>query len=218
MGAHRAIFAAIALVLACPAAAQDPAASAAASPGDPAGCEFHVWPGDGLMSTYYGWFHGGIVNGSVQGRPGYPAIPPNPIDTAMQATLLAESHPESAMRQPDHRLIVHPEALSSRAIRQARERLAESASHCYAELIVDDVFLQTDWVNGSSLHILFHYRDFGPDMLPRRVFATWVDTHLSTFPPRQPDQLEAAITEIRQAFRHNVALFAAAANRPARNH
>lgn len=214
MGARGAIFAVIALVLAGPARAQDPLPAA---PAGPSSCEFHVWPGDGLMSTYYGWFHGGIVNGQIQGRPGYPAIPPNPIDTATQATLLAESHPETAMRQPDHRLIVHAEALTSRAIRQARERLAESTSHCYAELIVDDVVLQTDWVNGSSLHILFHYRDFGPGVLPRRVFATWVDTRLSTFPPRQPDQLEAAITEIRQAYRRNVALFATAANRPARN-
>lgn len=203
---------AIGLVLASPAASQPPPLA------DPAGCELHVWPGDGLMSTYFGWFHDGIVNGQIEGRRGYPPIPPNPIDTAMQATLLAESHPETALRQADHRLIVHPDALASRTIRQARERLAPSGSPCYAELIVDDVVLQTDWVNGSSLHILFHYRDFGPDALPRRVFATWVDTHLSTFPPHQPDQLEAAITEIRQAYRNDIALFAAAANRPPRNH
>jgi hypothetical protein len=205
------IFAAVALLCATPAAGQNVADA-------PTGCEFHVWPGDGLMSTYYGWFHDGIVNGQVEGRPGYPAIPPNPIDTAMQASLLAETHPEAAMRQADYRLIVHREALSSRVIRQAHERLAHSSSSCYAELIVDDVILQTDWVNGSSLHILFHYRDFGPDPLPRRVFATWVETHLSTFPPRQPDQLDAAIAEIRQAYRDDVALFATALNRPPRHH
>lgn len=212
MGRLFRFFALAALVCAAPALSQAPAPAA-----DPAGCEFHVWPGDGLMSTYFGWFHDGIVNGQIAGRPGYPELPPNPIDTAMQATLLAQSHPEIAMGQSDHRLIVHAEALSSRAIRQARERLAESTSRCYAELIVDDVILQTDWVNGSSLHILFHYRNFEAGVLPHRIFATWVDTHLSAFPPRTPDQLDAAIAEIRQAYRRNVALFATAANRPARN-
>lgn len=201
---------ALALVLAGPAPAQDAAAP------DPAGCEFHVWPGDGLMSTFYGWFHGGIVNGAIQGRPGYPAAPPNPIDTARQSAILAEAEPQRLMAQADYRLVVHEAALPSRAIRTSQSRLADSASPCYAELIVDDVVLQQDFVNGAYLRTLFRYRDFGADLAPRRSFSTWSQTPLGSFPPRQPDQLDAAIAEIRNAFRRNIGLFAATARRPRR--
>ena len=172
MGRGSGVFAAVALALTGTAAAQQPAVA----PADPAGCEFHVWPGDGLMSTFYGWFHAGIVNGAIQGRPGYPRVPPNPIDTSTQSAILAEAEPQRLLAQPDHRLIVHAEALPSRAIRTATGRLSNSASNCYAELIVDDVVLQQDFVNGSYLKLLAHYRDFGADAVPRRSFATWSQT------------------------------------------
>jgi hypothetical protein len=187
--------ASIALALSTAAAAQTPAAPDSVpphpteAPAAPADCEFHVWPGDGLMSTYYGWFHAGTVNGQIQGRPGYPAVPPNPIDTATQGAILAEAQPQRLMSQRDHRLIVHEEALPSRAIRTTPGRLSDSSSSCYAELVVDDVILQQDWLNGSFLKILFRYRDFGPDAQPRRSFATWAQTDLSSFlrPARAAD-------------------------------
>jgi hypothetical protein len=214
MGARTGISRAIALVLASPAAAQ--ADDGPAVPADPAGCEFHVWPGDGLMSAYYGWFHGGIINGAVQGRPGYPSVPPNPIDTATQSAILTQAEPQRLMAHADHRLIVHDEALTSRAIRTTPGRLTDSVSPCYAELVVDDVILQQDMINGASLKILFRYRDFGADALPRRSFATWAETDLAAFPPRQPDQLAAALADIRGAYRGNIQRFAAMALRPSR--
>lgn len=219
---HRcSILAPLALALATPAGTQTPSPQATpslAEASDPAGaarCEFHVWPGDGIMSTYYGWFHGSTVNGQIQGRPGYPAMPPNPIDTATQRTILTDSQPHGLMSHPDYRLIVHDEALTSRVIRTTPGRLSDSTSNCYAELVVDDVIVQQDWVNGSFLKILFRYRDFGPDAAPRRSFATWAQTHLDTFPPRQPEQLDAAITEIRAAYREDIARFATMALRAA---
>jgi hypothetical protein len=211
MGGRSGFWAALALALAGPAAAQGPTAAPAA----PAGCEFHAWPGDGLMSVFHGWLHGGTVNGQIQGRPGYPTVPPDPLSPATQAEVLAETQPQRLLRHPDYRLIVHEEALPSRTIRAARNRLTESASPCYAELIVDDVVLQQDYVNGSKLKILFRYRDFGPSIFPDS-FATWVEVPLAAFPPRGPEQLNAALAEIRQAFRQNIGRFAIATLRPRR--
>jgi hypothetical protein len=71
-------------------------------------------------------------------------------------------------------------------------------------------------VTGAYLKVLFRYRDFGPDALPRRSFATWSQTHLSQFPPRRPEQLDGAIAEIRDAYRRNIVLFAEVALRPPR--
>jgi hypothetical protein len=182
------------------------------------GCELHVWPGDSLMSVYYGWLHGSVVNGQIMGRPGYPRVPPNSIDSAAQSAILAEMEPQRLLAQPGHRLVVHGEALPSRTIRANAGRLADSASACYSELVVDDVVLQQDGISGSFLKTLFHYRDFGADAQPRRSFATWSQTRLTIFPPRQPDQLEAALAELRQAYRRNLTQFSAAATRPPRHH
>lgn len=204
MGRGSIVAAALALALAWPAAAQEPVAA----PANPAGCEFHVWPGDGLMSVLYGWFHGGIVNGAVQGRPGYPTLPPDPIDTATQAQILAELQPQRLIGQADYRLIVHDSALPSRTIRTTPGRIAQSASPCYDELIVDDVVLQQDFMNGSLLKVLFHYRHFGPDARPRRSYATWAERRLGTFPPRDPAQLDAAVAELRNAYRQSLGIFA----------
>ena len=215
MGDTSAIVASLLLAMTTSTVAQAPTATPEST--TVADCEFHVWPGDGLMSTYYGWFHGGIVNGQIQGRPGYPSVPPNPIDTAMQAVILAEAQPQRLMAQADHRLIVHESALTSRAIRTTPGRLADSSSSCYAELVVDDVILQQDFVNGSYLKILFRYRDFGPGGTPRQSFATWAQTHLESFPPRSPDQLDAAVAEIRRAYRADVVKFASSAQNPRRS-
>lgn len=190
--------------------------SAAQAQDAPAACEFHAWPGEGLTSIYYGLLHGGIVNGGQQGRRGYPRVPPNAMATAIQAELLAEAQPQRIMAHPDHRLIVHPEALDSRTIRTSRGRIADSVSPCYVELIVDDVVLQQDFVNGAKLRVLFRYRDFGPDGEPRNSFTTWADTSLDSFPPRTEADIPAALSEMRGAFRSDITVFAGALRGPRR--
>lgn len=199
--------AALALASAGAARAQDAAA----------GCEFHVWPGEGLTSIFYGLLHGGIVNGGQQGRRGYPRVPPEAISTADQARLLEAAAPQRLMTHPDHRLIVHAEALDSRTIRTTPGRIAPSASACYAELIVDDVVLQQDFVNGAKLRVLFRYRDFGPGAQPRRSFTTWADTPLGSFPPRTEADIPAALAELRTAFGHDINVFAGSLRGTPRN-
>lgn len=206
----------LALALAGLAVAQAQDAPAATPDATSAGCEFHAWPGEGLTSIYYGLLHGGIVNGGQQGRRGYPRVPPNAMATAIQAELLAEAEPQRLMTHADHRLIVHPEALDSRTIRTTPGRIADSASPCYAELIVDDVVLQQDFVNGAKLRVLFRYREFGPDAQPRRSFTTWADTSLSSFPPRTEADIPAALREMRGAFSRDITVFAGALRGPRR--
>lgn len=196
-------------------------ASAQTVPGVPVGdnasgstCELHVWPATGLNSVYSGWFHGGIVNGAVTGRDGYPEVPADPVDTAAQVSLLSAAHPQDALQRGSDRLIVHSTALSSREIRSATTRLEASTAPCYAELIVDDVFLQQDIVDGAYLKTLFRYRQFGIGALPERVFGTWVKTRLALFPPKSPADLPASQQEFKTAFTNNIALFAVALRKP----
>lgn len=200
-----------AVMLAAP-AAQDASQPTAAT----SSCELHVWPGSGLGSVYHGWFHGGIVNGAVTGRAGYPQVPPNPIDTPAQRELLEAAQPQQLLQLDGHKLVMHDEALPSRVIRSSPGRIAASESACYAELIVDDVLLQQDWVNGSFLRVSFRYRDFGAAQTPGRTFGTWVKAPLAGFSARQPMDVDKLPAEFHRAFTKNISLFADALRKPAK--
>ena len=206
--------AAAALLLPSAALAQDVAPSPRTAPTPAIDCELHVWPGSDLGSIYYGWFHGGIVNGQVTGRKGYPLVPPKVIDTAEQVVLLRQARLQTLFNRPDYKLEVHTEALSSRTIRTSTTRIGPAEPTCYAELLVDDVFLQQDVIGGTYLKVLFRFRDFGAAATPQRTFSSWVQTQLTLFPPNKPEQLDAGISEVRAAYANDIALFAKAALKP----
>lgn len=175
----------------------------------PAGaCELHVWPSEGLTSIFYGFIHGGIVNGGQQGQRGYPRVPADAMTAAIQAEQLADAAPQSLLNLPTYRLVVHAEALSSRTIRTTTGRITSESPACYAELMVDDVVLQQDWVNGAKLRVLFRYREFGAEPMPRHSFTTWADWDLDSFPPRTEADLPRALAELRAAFHASVGVFA----------
>jgi hypothetical protein len=207
---------AAAMLTAIGAQAQDTAPVAPAAAPSAEGCEFHVWPGDEMMSVYFGWFHGSTVNGQIQGRRGYPRAPADPIDAATQVSIMNDRQPQQMFGKEGYRLVMHPAPLPSLTIRNTPGRLSDSASPCYAELIVDDVILQQDVITGSFLKTLFHYRDFGAEATPQTRFSTWAQANLDVFPPSRPELMEAAIEEIRGAYRTNIASFAQLAMRPPR--
>ncbi|ATY30773.1 hypothetical protein [Sphingomonas psychrotolerans] len=186
----------------------------------PGGCELHVWPSGELNSVYQGWIHGGIVNGAVTGRDGYPEVPPDPLGAASQTELLDRAQPQGIIGLHSYRLIVHPQPLTSREIRTTPGRLTTDGAPCYAELIVDDVFLQQDVFFGSQLKSSLRYRDFGdgvaPAVTPVRVFGTWVKTPLKLFPPKEGVDRKAASDDLKSAYVANLTRFAEALNKPAK--
>lgn len=190
--------------------------AAAQSSSSDGACELHIWPGAGLNSVYSGVFHGGIVNGAVTGRDGYPTLAVEPIDTANQVELLRSAALRDQLNLAKYQPIVHEEALSSRLMRTSVARIAPSSAPCYAEFIVDSVFFQQDIVDGSYLKILFRYRDFTTEPAPRRVFSTWTKTRLTLLPPTPTTDMVAAGAELRAAFTRDVALFASALAKPSK--
>ncbi|MCA1197443.1 hypothetical protein K9B35_05645 [Sphingomonas sp. R647] len=182
-------------------------------------CELHVWPGSKLGSVYSGWVRGGIVNGAVTGRDGYPRTPADAINTGEQAELLKAAELQTLLKLDTYRVVMHAEALPSSVIRRSPARIAASPAPCYAELIVDDVMIQHDaFISGKFLKVLFRYREFGRDAAPTRTFGTWVQTRLVKFPPTLPEQEEDALAEVRRAFSKNITAFAAALRSPAKKH
>lgn len=204
----------VALTIATGAAAQPTSENEAVSGPVQTNCELHVWPGSGLGSAYHGWFHGGIANGAVTGREGYPQVPAEPLATAEQKGMLDTIQPQALIGLADYRLVLHDEALPSRQIRTATTRILADGAPCYAELIVDDVFFQQDWVNGSALKILFRFRQFGDGAAPTRTFGSWVQTPITRLPLKDASELPAAVEELRNAYRANVRKFGVLLQKP----
>jgi hypothetical protein len=184
--------------------------------GTPVSCELHVWPGTGLGSVYHGWFHGGINNGAIQGRDGYPVIPATPMETPAQHDLLAAMPLDDLVALKGYRKVVHDAALESRVIRGTPGRIVDKAAPCYAELIVDDLVYQQDVIDGRYLKMLMRFRDFGTGDTPVRSFGTWTKVRLVKFPPETPETEQAAVEELHEAFKSNVETFAAFLTKPER--
>ena len=212
-------------LLACAAALTTAGASAQTNdapdaPAVPAGdrsCELHVWPGSPVRSTYSGWFHGGIVDGAVQGRDGYKKLPDSILSPETQIATLREVDPAEVLRLNGYTTIYHDQPLPSRAIRAATGRIIADTPACYAEFITDDVFFQQDIVDGRFIKAIFRFRQFdGSAEPPARSFGTYVQYRLTQFPPAVPEQLEVALEDFRLGFAQSVRQFGAALNKPAK--
>lgn len=206
------VTASAAALLASGASAQDTAAGQAA----PQACELHVWPGGPVRSTYSGWFHGGIVDGAVQGRDGYKKLPESILSPEDQLRTLRDADVAETLRLPTYKVVFHEEPLTSRAIRSATGRLLADTPSCYAELVTDDVFFQQDLIDGRFLKAIFRFRQFFDGDTPSRTFGTYVQVRLTQFPPAEPEQLDAALEEFRTAYGDAVKEFGAALAKPAK--
>lgn len=197
------------LTIYAPAAAQEASSAKIAEHSDTTACELHIWPANDMRSTYSGWFHGGIVDGSVQGRQGYRKLPASPLGEERQAEILRSSGVAEILGLSGYHTVVHEHALDSRTIRGPITRLVKDTPNCYAELIVDDVFFQEDIVNGRYFKGLYRFRSFDGDML-KRSFGSYAQIQLLYFPPTLPERIDAALDEIAQASVKSIGRFGSA--------
>ncbi len=206
---------ALALWSALPVAAQEaPQGEAPATALTTSACELHVWPADAVRSTYSGWFHGGIVDGAVTGRDGYKRLPESILTPEGQLRTLGEIDLPAALGLPGYAVVLHDQPLPSRAIRAATGRLLPGSSPCYAELVTDDVFFQEHILDGRHLKAIFRFRQFAEGDTPTRTFGSFMQEPLKAFPPKEPEQLDAALEEFRLAYGQAVRGFGEALNRP----
>ncbi len=157
---------------------------------------------------------GGIVDGTVNGRDGYPDIPKDPISTAKQLELIAQSPAPSILKLPDYKMVVHETPLESRVARSTVGRIATESAPCYAELVFDDVFLQQDSFSGSHLKTFFRYRQFGSGDVVTRSFGAFTQSYMKLFPPKEAKGNEAALKDLYAAFTSNIEQFGGFLNKP----
>lgn len=207
----------VALLLAtgAPATAQD-SNSSDSTTASSAACELHVWPSSPVRSSSNNYFvMRSIVDGAVQGRDGYAKLPEDILGTEAQIRTLNQVGLVDSLKLPGYSVVMHDQPLPSRVIRATPGRLQPDSPACYAELVTDDVFYQEDAIDGRKLKAIFRFRQFdGGSQTPTRSFGTFAQRGLSLFPPKTPDQLDAALEEFRVAYGDAVKEFGAALNKP----
>lgn len=200
-------------------------ASAQEQPGGAEGvCELHIWAAAGMTSVRQRASESNRMAGVIPEiiRRTQQQLADRADARVKLLTRSSESAPLSNERQralldalplakmlgvPKYHTILHSEPLHSRTIRAVSARYAESATPCYAELVLVDVVYSREYARGRNLKTLFRYRDFGTGGTPGLTFGTWAQTKLELFsldPPRTDDP---ALNELASALRSNVALF-----------
>lgn len=193
--------------------------------------ELHFWPSEGMKSVFHSVSDGIYV--SFMGITGersdrrrladekdikvHKAQVTMPLSTEDQIRLTSQIDIPAILRLPDHRLIVHDQALDSQTIRTTKTRLEPASAECYAELGIADVYFQKAFSHGSVLKTFFRFKNFGEGETAQTSFGSWVETKLQVFPPKSPKQDDESLANIHSAFRENFRAFSDALNRPTRN-
>jgi hypothetical protein len=190
------------------------AAKPQAPPAGPA-CEIHIFPAERFSSFTTGWLGGGLIEGAIyadrdkDNRTQMAAS----LDPVIQAEALAALDLAGLLGLAPARIVAHEAPLDRKTINKVRTRRADSASPCYAELIVADMLFQQNVLLGRTLQTLFMVRDFGPRADAPRIAKSWGGNPLKRFPPKEGEDVEAAAQELVDTFTRNFEEFAANAKR-----
>jgi hypothetical protein len=195
-----------------PACAQD--APAPATPGD-AGCELHVWPASGFHTTYFGWAHGGTVDGNLKGREGYQQFSTDLLSSERQVGQLRGLQIGDLLGLSNYRVVVHDQALTSREIRTGLARHATPSPPCYAELMTDDLVIQNNVLYGVSLNAIYRFRQFNGEGAPTRSYGTYILQKLEHYPPKDGEDPKLGPAELVSAYTQSVTAFGLALQRSA---
>jgi hypothetical protein len=160
-----------------------------------------------------GWVFNHTVNQAFDASKGGDTARPKVLAPDRQAALLAEMDLADLFKLAPATVTVHPEPLP-RSREAAGERQVGSASPCYAELVVSQIFYDHAPMAGRSLKSLVLLRRFGASPAPEATFSTWTESDLQTFPAKVAADARAADEELITAYRSNLRSFAIYAAAP----
>ncbi len=200
-----------------PAATQDAATvqepPAAAAP--PLECEIHVWPAERFTARTSGLFSGlGVIgavadsSGHASGDQGRRAALASALDSEGQAGALGSLDLSKLLNIQPSRIVLHNEPLDRKTVNKIETRRSDSASSCYSELIVTDLFYQKAAIYGRSLRTLFMLRRFGAKKDAPTIYKGWGGNGLKLFPPKEGEDVQAANQELVTVFKADFEEFA----------
>lgn len=188
------------LATAAPANAQSVAPAIAAT-----ACELHIWPAERFQAMSSGLLGGGLLDAALHadGDKARRSHLASALDAEGQVSALQQLDLVNLLLLRPSTVIVHDAALDRKTVNQIPTRRAESASPCYAELIVADFLYMKSAVYGRSLRTLFILRDFGSATSKPAIYKTWGGNGLKIFPAKPGEDVTAADAELVDVFKRN---------------
>lgn len=195
-------------------------------------CELHVWPTENYMGLSMGLLSGFGVIGALADAPGNGArlktakdLMREYLSPAVQIEELNKAGVTRALRLDGYRVVVEEstpsredgkddpaqkEKVKAFAKRlKSQERLSASTSPCYAELIGTEIYYQKAPMHGTTLFADWTFRRFAASGQATSVARGSVKNGLKDFPPKTPDNADAAKAGLRDAYARDFAEFVA---------
>jgi hypothetical protein len=201
-----------------PTAVVEPATAAPA-----AQCELHVWPTENYLGINMGLLSGFGIVGAVADIEAHKGrvktvkdLMRDYLGPDVQMAELNRLGIEKTLKLSGYAIVVeqptpfnedlknNPELKASVKAMNARikagKRLSDSVHPCYAELITTHIFYHKAMMYGSNLFTGWIYREFGDKPIATKTSTGQVKNPLEVFPPKAEDGIEAAKTELRDAY------------------
>lgn len=208
--------AAIAQTVETPAAPPAPeptsAAPAAAAPAAPVpACELHVWPAARVTAVTQGVGAGfGLVGALVDAAAHADqnkrdtAFITGTLDAKAQAQVLRELDLPTKLNLPPSQVIIHDEGVETKS--DDKQRLSNSTTPCYAELVVRNLSYFQNVVYKGQMRTFLEVRRFdGPTL--KTTFRDSKHEDLEVKLPKEGEDTGPATDALITAFRGDVAFF-----------
>jgi len=175
------------------------------------GCELHIWPAPGLESSTDGWIHNDTHNQILRDAPGTALGLADAIPPRAQLEAIALLDLNEAFRLDGAKVVAHPDPLPPSPTGAPVVRHAPATTPCYAELVIKRLVFAKS-IAGGVLQAFFIFRRFRQDDV--QSFSSMADTPLTIFPWKNPEDQERGKTELSEALRSDLLMFAKYSNKP----
>lgn len=205
--------------------AQDGPTAQAVAPPQPAAkqeCELHVFPTENYIGFNSGLLSGFGIVGAVADQEVHKdkvasvnSLMKDYLGPDIQLAELEKINYRTRLGVPDWKVIIEPPTPSNEAVKadpvlkakvkllnadlKAGRRITSSTNPCYAEFVLLSVFYFKAMMYGSNLLVGTQFRDFSKGGAPVISIGA-VKNPLEVFPPKKPEDVEAAKAELRDAF------------------
>lgn len=176
------------------------------------GCELHIWPASGLESITEGWILNNTRNQVLRDAPGKVLGLADAIPPRAQLEAIASLDLNAAFNLDGAKVIAHPDPLPPSPTGAPVVRHAAATTPCYAELVIKRLVFARNALSGGALQGFFIFRRFGQDDVVS--FTSMADTPLTIFPWKNPEDQERGKTELSEALRSDLLMFAKYSQKP----
>lgn len=178
-------------------------------------CELHVFPSPEGEAQTTGWLSGFGIIGAVADAAANDGKNKSESDylrdalgPEMQVLAMKSMDLVTELKLPPSQIVYEQPLQDRKVYTSAKSRLSNSSAACYFELVITQNFYQKAAIYGRSLNNRFIFKDFSNGATEAKLIKGRGGNGLKDFPPKTPEESEAAETDLRRAFVANFQEFA----------